>query len=100
MMSFTRRGSAASSGPTRRAPQEVGRDLSRHHGLHRQYLPGFDTPGCDIPGLLIRLVSRLEERVIGHGLPRSNHDASLLSAEVILGWVSDSERFPKALQGS
>ena len=41
-----------------------------------------------------------EERVIGHGLPRSNHDASLLSAEVILGWVSDSERFPKALQGS
>jgi ureidoacrylate peracid hydrolase len=35
---------------------------------------------------------------IGHGLPRSNHDASLLSAEVILGWVSDSERFVKALQ--
>jgi ureidoacrylate peracid hydrolase len=35
---------------------------------------------------------------IGHGLPRSNHNASLLSAEVILGWVSDSERFLKALQ--
>jgi ureidoacrylate peracid hydrolase len=35
---------------------------------------------------------------IGHGLSRSNHDASLLSAEVILGWVSDSERFLKALQ--
>jgi len=35
---------------------------------------------------------------IGHGLPRSNHDASLLSAEVLLGWVSDSERFLKALQ--
>ncbi|MEX2207276.1 MAG: cysteine hydrolase [Myxococcota bacterium] len=35
---------------------------------------------------------------IGYGLPRSNHDASLLSAEVLLGWVSDSERFLKALQ--
>lgn len=35
---------------------------------------------------------------IGHGLPRSNHDASLLSAEVLLGWVSDSERFLKAVQ--
>src|SRR5215470_5012957 len=35
---------------------------------------------------------------IGDGLPRSNHDASLLSAEVLLGWVSDSERFLKALQ--
>jgi ureidoacrylate peracid hydrolase len=35
---------------------------------------------------------------IGHGLPRSNHDASLLSTEVSLGWVSDSERFLKALQ--
>ena len=35
---------------------------------------------------------------IGHGLARSNHDASLLNAEVLLGWVSDSERFLKALQ--
>jgi ureidoacrylate peracid hydrolase len=35
---------------------------------------------------------------IGEGLPRSNHDASLLSTEVLLGWVSDSERFLKALQ--
>ena len=35
---------------------------------------------------------------IGYGLPRSNHDASLLSVEVLLGWVSDSERFLKAVQ--
>lgn len=34
---------------------------------------------------------------IGHGLPRSNHDASLLAAEVLLGWVSDSDRFLKAV---
>jgi nicotinamidase-related amidase len=35
---------------------------------------------------------------IGHGSSRSNHDASLLSAEMALGWVSDSERFLKAVQ--
>ncbi len=35
---------------------------------------------------------------IGHGLPRSNHDASLLAAEVLLGWISDSDRFVKAFQ--
>jgi hypothetical protein len=34
---------------------------------------------------------------IGHGLPRSNHDALLLGAEVLRGWVSDSERFLKAI---
>jgi len=33
---------------------------------------------------------------IGHDLPRSNHEASLLSVEVLLGWVSDSEHFIKA----
>ena len=35
---------------------------------------------------------------IGHGLPRSNHDASLLAAEVVLGWVSDSDRVLKAVK--
>jgi len=35
---------------------------------------------------------------IGHGLPRSNHDASLLSVVRALGWVSDSERILKAVQ--
>ena len=35
---------------------------------------------------------------IGHGLPRSNHEASLLSTEVLLGWVSDSSQFLQALQ--
>src|SRR5438094_8249326 len=33
---------------------------------------------------------------IGHDLPRTNHEASLLNAEVLLGWVSDSEQFVKA----
>ena len=35
---------------------------------------------------------------IGNGLARSNHEASLLNTEVLLGWVSDSDRFVKAIQ--
>ncbi|HYY25177.1 MAG TPA: cysteine hydrolase [Candidatus Udaeobacter sp.] len=34
---------------------------------------------------------------IGSNLPRTNHEASLLTAEVLLGWVSDSYRFVKVL---
>jgi len=36
---------------------------------------------------------------IGHQFPRSNHEASLLSIETLLGWVSGSEGFVKALEG-
>jgi ureidoacrylate peracid hydrolase len=35
---------------------------------------------------------------IGRGLPRGNHETPPLTAEVLLGWVSDSARFLKALQ--
>ena len=34
---------------------------------------------------------------IGNDLPRSNHDASLLSIRTLLGWVSTSDEFIKAL---
>jgi len=34
---------------------------------------------------------------IGAGLPRSNHEASLLVIQRLFGWVSDSERFAAAL---
>lgn len=37
---------------------------------------------------------------IGYGLPRSNHEASLLAVEVLLRWVSDSDHFIKALTES
>src|SRR6266705_916020 len=36
-------------------------------------------------------------KTIGHDLPRTNHEASLLNAEVLLGWVSDSDQFINAL---
>jgi len=35
---------------------------------------------------------------IGHGLPRSNHEASLLTIQTLFGWVSTSEEFIKALK--
>lgn len=34
---------------------------------------------------------------IGHDLTRTNHDASLLSIQVLLGWTSSSEEFIRAL---
>ena len=34
---------------------------------------------------------------IGHDLPRSNHDASLLAIQVLLGWTASSEEFIRAL---
>jgi ureidoacrylate peracid hydrolase len=34
---------------------------------------------------------------IGDGLPRSNHEATLLAAEILFGWVSDSSRFIQAV---
>ena len=36
---------------------------------------------------------------IGHALPRSNHDASLLTIQSLLGWVSTSDDFINALKG-
>jgi ureidoacrylate peracid hydrolase len=37
---------------------------------------------------------------IGHDLPRSNHDASILAIQTLLGWVSTSDEFVKALAPS
>jgi ureidoacrylate peracid hydrolase len=37
---------------------------------------------------------------IGHDIDRSNHDASLLSIQILLGWTSSSEEFVKALESS
>jgi ureidoacrylate peracid hydrolase len=47
--------------------------------------------------LCVLLADRMSEP-IGNALPQSNHGASLLSAEMALGWVSDSERILKAVQ--
>jgi ureidoacrylate peracid hydrolase len=44
------------------------------------------------------LLSDCMSEPIGGELPRSNHDASLLSTQVLLGWVSDSRHFSAALK--
>jgi ureidoacrylate peracid hydrolase len=36
---------------------------------------------------------------IGYGLPRRNHDASLLVIQTLFGWVARSEAFITALEG-
>ncbi|HEX9871014.1 MAG TPA: cysteine hydrolase [Candidatus Tectomicrobia bacterium] len=36
---------------------------------------------------------------IGHGLPRSNHEASLLVIQTLFGWVTRSEAYIRALEG-
>jgi nicotinamidase-related amidase len=35
---------------------------------------------------------------IGNGLPRSNHEASLLTMQTLFGWVPNSEEFVKSLR--
>jgi ureidoacrylate peracid hydrolase len=44
------------------------------------------------------LLSDCMSEPIGHDLSRTNHEASLLNTEALLGWVSDSEQFLKAFQ--
>jgi ureidoacrylate peracid hydrolase len=43
------------------------------------------------------LLADCMDEPIGAGLARSNHEASLLSTETLLGWVSDSSRLAAAL---
>jgi len=43
------------------------------------------------------LLSDCMNEPIGEGLPRTNHQASLLSTEILLGWVSDSNTFTAAV---
>jgi ureidoacrylate peracid hydrolase len=43
------------------------------------------------------LLSDCTSEPIGEGLARSNHEASLLTIQVSLGWVSGSDEFIKAV---
>jgi ureidoacrylate peracid hydrolase len=46
------------------------------------------------------LLSDCTSEPIGHDLARSNHEASLLCIQTLLGWVSTSDEFTKALRPS
>jgi len=45
------------------------------------------------------LLADCMDEPIGHGMSRSNHEASLLSVEVLLGGGSSAEQFAAALSG-
>jgi ureidoacrylate peracid hydrolase len=45
------------------------------------------------------LLADCMDEPIGHDLPRTNHEATLLGVEMLFGWTSTSEHFVKALQG-
>ena len=60
-------------------------DSTVRDAMYRDYLP--------------ILLSDCMNEPIGNDLARSNHDASLLAAELLFGWVTDSKRFLSALQG-
>jgi ureidoacrylate peracid hydrolase len=47
--------------------------------------------------LCVLLSDCLSQPTLGNSLPGSNHDASLVLAEVSFGWVSSSDQFIKAL---
>lgn len=40
------------------------------------------------------------QELIGLGLPRSNHEATLLTIELLFGWTADSEEIIRALAGA
>lgn len=76
------------------------------HGVRHLIITGCTTSICvesTVRDAMFRdylcvLLSDCMNEPIGAGLPRSNHDASLLSTEVLLGWVSDSHSFAAALK--
>ena len=43
------------------------------------------------------LLADCMSETIGYGLPRSNHEATLLAMELAFGWVSSSNHLAKAL---
>jgi ureidoacrylate peracid hydrolase len=77
-------------------------------GLNAQYLvfAGCTTSVCvesTIRDAMFRdyfclLLADCTAEPVGSGLPRSNHEASLLLIQTLFGWVSDSTQFVHALE--
>lgn len=81
-------------------------DILRRLGIRNLIFTGCTTSVCvdsTIRDAMFRdyrcvLLADCAGEPIGSELPRSNHEASLLTIETLFGWVSDSERFVSALQ--
>jgi len=82
-------------------------DILRKLGIRNLIFTGCTTSVCvdsTIRDAMFRdyrcvLLADCVGEPIGSELPRSNHEASLLTIEMLFGWVSNSERFVSALQG-
>lgn len=81
-------------------------DTLKKHGIKHLIFTGCTTSVCvdsTIRDAMFRdyqpiLLADCTGEPIGYGLPRSNHEASLLTIEALLGWVSSSEEFIAALE--
>lgn len=80
-------------------------DILRRRGITQLIFTGCTTSICvdsTVRDAMFRdyqsvLLGDCMSEPIGDGLARSNHEATLLSVQVLLGWVSSSERFIGAL---
>ena len=80
-------------------------DILRRLGIRNLIFTGCTTSVCvdsTIRDAMFRdyqpvLLADCTGEPIGNGLSRSNHEATLLTIEVLLGWVSSSDEFIKAL---
>jgi len=81
-------------------------DVLRRLGIRNLIFRGCTTSVCvdsTIRDAMFRdyrclLLADCAGEPIGSELPHSNHEASVLTIQTVLGWVSDSERFESALQ--
>ena len=80
-------------------------DILRNLGIKNLIFTGCTTSVCvdsTIRDAMFRdyrcvLLADCVGEPIGNELPRSNHEASVLTIQTVLGWVSDSGRFESAL---
>lgn len=81
-------------------------DILRGLGIRDLIFTGCTTSVCvdsTIRDAMFRdyrcvLLADCTGELIGSNFPRSNHEASVLTIQTVLGWVSDSDRFRSALQ--
>ncbi len=82
-------------------------DILKRRGIKHLIVTGCTTSICveaTIRDAMSRdyscvLLADCTAEPIGNDLSRSNHEASLLSIQMLLGWVSSSEEFVKSLEG-
>ena len=83
-------------------------DILRRLGIRNLIFTGCTTSVCvdsTIRDAMFRdyrclLLADCAGEPIGSEFPHSNHEASVLTIQTVLGWVSDSERFESALRAT